>query len=247
MLEAPSGDDPTSIIQEFAENGASSEQYCFPNSGVHMVDSSMQVTEQFLDEMVSVGVDTVARYYDHPNETLPGKTLTTLEQGLLARRGLKTLVVFQHNNNQARTFVEWRRRGPQDALRALELATNFSQPDGSAIYFGVDQDFVGSVPGYKFYNDEVRGYFEKINETFEARGAKFRVGVYGSGECLRLLHSEGLASLRWLSHSRGFVGSKRALESGGFDIAQLLDGRCGGREVDFNVRREAKLDVGQFQ
>lgn len=246
MSDDPSGSDPSSIARDFLGNGTSSEEYCVPNSGVHMADTSMQVTEQFLDEMISVGIDTVARYYDHPNETLPGKTLTAQERSLLTSRGLKTLVVFQHNNNQAQTFIDWKRRGPQDALRALDLASKLSQPPESTIYFGVDQDFVGSIPGYTFYNDEVRGYFGEINETFEARGAKFRIGAYGSGECLRVLYSEGLVTMRWLSHSRGFVGSKEALRNGDFDVAQLLDGRCGGREVDFNVRRKIDLDVGQF-
>lgn len=223
-----------------------SDDYCRSSSGIQMVDTAFTVTENFLESMRAVGVDTIARYYDYENETLPGKLLTLDEADLITEHGLNLLVVFQHRNNRPETFRDWRNRGPSDAQRSLDLAARFNQPEGSAIYFGVDGDFVGSIPGYTFYTDDVVSYFEEINRILGDAGHPYRIGAYGSGECLRTLLDRGLISFRWLSHSHGFVGSRDALTNGAYDIEQYLPGTCGGRSIDFNARREANLDVGQF-
>ena len=49
--------------------------------------------------------------------------------------GMSVVVIFQHHNDCLCTFMA-KGRGTRDARRALELAKSFSQPVGSAIYFG---------------------------------------------------------------------------------------------------------------
>ncbi|WBU51769.1 glycoside hydrolase domain-containing protein [Paracoccus sp. SCSIO 75233] len=224
-----------------------SKDYCRIASGVQMVDTSFQATDSFVDHMKDVGVSIVARYYDYENETLPGKRLREYEIPIISKAGMSILVVFQHNNNKSETFEDWKNRGLNDAERALKMATELRQPSGSAIYFGVDGDFVGSIPGIKFYTKEVVGYFSEINKVFEADGGKYRIGAYGSGEALRVLKTSDLITLRWLSHSHGFVGSKDALAADRYEIEQYLPGQCGGRSVDFNSLRDGVSDVGQFK
>lgn len=83
------------------------------------------------------GISTVFRYYDHENETLPGKTLTGSEADAIIAAGLKIGVVFQHHNDDPAKFLD-PASGKRDAERALKLADSMRQPYGSAIYFGVD-------------------------------------------------------------------------------------------------------------
>lgn len=49
---------------------------------------------------------TVIRYYDWPEETLPGKTLTARELVLIARADMAVAVIFQHNNDCLCTFMK---------------------------------------------------------------------------------------------------------------------------------------------
>lgn len=221
-----------------------SDDFCRPDSGVTMVDTSAIVTTEFLDKMREVGVTTIARYYDYEAETIVGKRLRAEELPLIASYGMSLVVVFQHNNNKPETFNDWANRGPADAREALKLAASFNQPPNGAIYFGVDGDFVGN--GAIFHTDDVINYFAEVNRVFDEAGVSYPVGVYGSGETCLTLIAEGLAGFCWLSHSHGFSGTSEVLAEGLFDVEQLLHGTCGGREVDFNMVREGVTAFGQW-
>jgi hypothetical protein len=91
-----------------------------------------------LDALKSFGVTTVFRYYDMPDETLPGKTLLPNEVAAILAKNLKIGVVFQHNSDDPATFIANENTGKVHARRALELATSNRQPLGTAIYFGID-------------------------------------------------------------------------------------------------------------
>lgn len=117
---------------------------CTPHPEFRAADFSAPITDlgdrngfpaEF--ELIRLGIQTIIRYYDHPNETIPCKTLTPPETDFLIRNGFSVAVVFQHNNDRPMTFLQGD-RGRKDAARALELAAANGQPSGSAIYFGVD-------------------------------------------------------------------------------------------------------------
>ena len=110
---------------------------CEPGKGYVAADTAQQLNEEFLGKLKGAGIGTVIRYYDWADETLPGKTLTAREVALIAKSDMSVAVIFQHNNDCLCTFMR-KGRGARDAKRALELAKSFSQPAGSAIYFGVD-------------------------------------------------------------------------------------------------------------
>src|SRR5262245_43911724 len=116
---------------------ANAAPVCERGKGYVAVDASQQLGEEFLRKIKAIGVDSVIRYYDWSNETLPGKTLSSQELRLIAKLEMSVAVVFQHHNDCLCTFMT-KGRGVRDAKRALELARTFSQPVGSAIYFGVD-------------------------------------------------------------------------------------------------------------
>src|SRR6516162_5595150 len=120
----------------FCGSTAGATDHCVRDAQVAAVDLSAPVDQNFLNQMQASGINTIIRYYDHTNETLPGKTLTRTERDFILANGFKIAVVFQHHNDRLTSFSWW--RGRQDAERSLELAQANSQLSGSAIYFGVD-------------------------------------------------------------------------------------------------------------
>src|SRR6516162_6236030 len=80
------------------------EPACKAGEHFDAVDISYHVNDKFLKDVKSMGVSTVIRYYDWKDETLPGKTLTAVELGLIAKNMLNVAVIFQHHNDRTETF-----------------------------------------------------------------------------------------------------------------------------------------------
>lgn len=214
------------------------EKTCPAPGAAQAVDLSEPVNQSFLDAMKKLGVTTVIRYYDHVNETLPGKTLKPSETDLLARNGFDVMVVFQHNNNQIKSFTA--ARGVSDSVRSLALAAANGQTMGSAIYFGVDGGW-SSAADLK----AIDTYFSKAAPLIRTAG--FRVGAYGSGlVCSRLL-AAGLIDFCWLANATGWPGFKALLSSNQWTLKQSLPKDCGGKNVDFDVANAAMRDLGGFR
>ena len=172
-------------------SAAHSTEYCVRDPQIEAVDLSAPVDQYFLTQMRENGINTIIRYYDHENETLPGKTLRKAERDLIMMNGLKLAVVFQHHNDQFVSFTSW--RGVQDAERSLALASENSQLLGSAIYFGVDGPWKRP-----FELSNIMSYFQEVKSRLMRAG--YRVGVYGSGLVCNTLQRSGLADL-WLARS----------------------------------------------
>lgn len=214
---------------------AAARDYCTPNSGAAAVDLSQRVNQGFLDAMKTVGTQTIIRYYDHEDETIPGKTLRRQERDLIIANGFHIAVVFQHNNNKFASFTPL--RGRQDAERSLVLAAENSQPIGSAIYFGVDGGWrtAGEIAN-------IKAYFTAVQAGLGGKG--YRIGVYGSGLVCKELLQDGLAELCWLANAKSWPDYDAYFETMEWSLVQLLPADCGGRNVDFNLTRRA--DYGQF-
>ncbi|WP_412178059.1 glycoside hydrolase domain-containing protein [Roseibium alexandrii] len=222
-----------------------------------MADTHFPVTDKFLRKMKTVGVSTIARYYDWPEQqTLPNKLITPGEAKQIRSYGFNILTVFQHNNGYGRTFKNWKWRGPKDATVALSLTKTIDQPKGTTIYFGVDSNMMhprgkaGSCGNGKDTrcNEEVISYFSEVNKTFNGSG--YNVGVYGSGLTCKTLKSRGLVKHCWISQSTGHYGTKAQLKSGEYDIHQLKwdkNGVCAGRWLNFSRRQDNVVNYGQFK
>lgn len=227
-----------------------SGEYCYPQSGVKVVDTSAPIDAGFLTRMASFGVEVVARYYNYSEDALPPgvsletwravpqwrldlqnrKLITAREVALLKAHGMSSIAVFQYQSDQEATFANWRIRGPADAKRALDLAKQLGQPIGSTIYFGADGDFVhhydrpcGDDVAAKPNRcvDEVAMYFTEVSEPVQAAG--YDVGVYGSGATCKLLTEAGLVSHCWLNSSVGHTGRAFGETSKFTVLRQLLD------------------------
>src|SRR5215472_16723795 len=82
-----------------APGGSHAAQVCEAGQGYVAADTAQQVNENFLAKIKAVGIETVIRYYDWVEETLPGKTLNLHELALIGKAGMNVAVVFQHNND----------------------------------------------------------------------------------------------------------------------------------------------------
>jgi hypothetical protein len=204
---------------------------------IEAVDSSAPVTQGFLDQMKAIGISTIIRYYDHEDETLPGKTLRRAERDAIVINGFKMGVVFQHRNNKFASFTEL--RGRQDAERSLMLAAENSQPRGSAIYFGVDGPWKTS-----YELAAITAYFREVNARMAGSG--YRVGVYGSGLVCDALLANGLAELCWLAAPTNWPEFSAYYQTKKWKLVQLPTSQCGGRSVDFNLANGREPEYGQF-
>ena len=218
-------------------NAALGAYYCANDPRIEAVDLSGPVDQGFLDTMRGIGIKTIIRYYDHEDETLPGKTLRKEERNLIVENRFKIAVVFQHYNNQFGSFTV--ERGRQDAGRSLALARENSQPRGSAIYFGVDGPW---QTAYELAN--VAAYFRELKTRLAGFG--YRIGVYGSGLVCNMLLSTGLAELCWLGAPTSWPDYHTYYQTREWGLAQLRTSQCGGRSVDFNLANDRLTDYGQF-
>ncbi len=212
-------------------------EFCINEPRVEAVNSSAPVDPRFLDQMQAMGVNTIIRYYDHQDETLPGKTLRRGERDAILMNGFKMAVVFQHRNNRFGSFTAL--RGRQDAERSLALAAENSQPRGSAIYFGVDGPWRNP---YELAN--IIAYFREVNARLA--GAGYRVGVYGSGLVCNTLLANALAELCWLAAPTNWPEYHDYYQTRKWRLVQLPTSQCGGRSVDFNLANGTDSDYGQF-
>src|ERR1051326_1722392 len=209
-----------------------------------IIDTPFKTTSK-IPCLISQGVTTVIRYYNFTNSTtFPNKRLELSEAEALAAKGLQMAVVFQQRQNTASDFSDL--KGFAAGREAFRHAQNsIGQPAGSGIYFSVDFDASTSE-----IRDNIIPYFQGVRRAFEQESggnALYRVGVYGSGLTGTTLTNEGLIELVWLAMSRGFRGTRDALNAGAFNLAQQPPARtlC-GMGVDFSDPNPNRPDFGAF-
>ena len=157
------------------------------------------------------GARTVFRYYSHLPPSLPGKDLQPEEARIILGEGLSIGSVFQHYNNCFRTFENaW---GREDAEQALRMAEAAGQPEGSAIYFGVDADWP-----YAALRDPILKYFEDVKQVFDR--ANIAVGIYSNGCICNAVREKGFARYFWLSGSTGHSGTQAFYNTGSWTMFQ---------------------------
>ena len=191
------------------------------------------------------GVSTVIRYYNISNSTtFPNKRLEKPEAEALSANQIQIAVVFQQRQDRVGDFSE--AKGVTAGGAAFRHArNNIGQPANSGIYFSVDFDASNSE-----ITNNVIPFFKGVRRAFIEEGGgnqEYRVGVYGSGLVSSRLTDAGLIELTWLAMSRGFRGTRDALEAGEFDLAQRApEAQLCGLNVDFNDPNPARPDFGSF-
>jgi hypothetical protein len=137
----------------------------------------------------------------------------------IAAAGVRLAVVYQNRQNQPADFSE--SKGEASGRQAYDYAENvIFQPGESAIYFSVDFDASEAV-----VRDNVIPFFEGVKKGFAdaADGDPlYDIGVYGSGRTCRMLLERDLVKYTWITQSTGFAEYKKFLNSGKWNLKQLL-------------------------
>ena len=197
----------------------------------------------YASRLAEAGVKTVIRYYNHRNSvSLPSKCLTRAELGELHGAGLAVAVVFQQRGGADGNIEDLdAESGERDAARALALAADMQQPEGSAIYFAVDWDYFR-----RSELDRITPYFEAVRD---ALGERYLVGVYGSGTVGQHLKNRNLIDFVWLAGATGWSGTQQALREGNWTLFQKhlhQRSEIGGFIHDGNVANPSHENYGQF-
>ena len=209
-----------------------------------IIDTPVSTTTR-ISCLKSEGVSTVIRYYNFRNSNVfPSKRLELPEAQALSANDIQIAVVFQQRQDRVADFND--SKGFDAGTTAFRHAQDkIRQPANSGIYFSVDFDASNSE-----ITNSVIPYFRGVRRAFIEQGGgnqQYRVGVYGSGLVSSRLTDAGLIQLTWLAMSRGFRGTRDALEAGEFHLAQRApEAHLCGISVDFNDPNPARPDFGAF-
>jgi hypothetical protein len=135
----------------------------------------------------------------------------------------------------ARTAAGGAALGARDGAYALDYAKKLGMPQGSAIFPCADFD---AQPGD----------YPAIASYIKAFGAAvmpyLRMGIYANGYTCGRLKADNLIELRWLTCSKGFLGTKDAIAKGEYDILQSLPTPVAGLDTDPDTLHVANGDFG---
>jgi hypothetical protein len=236
---------------------------------------------RYADRLAACGIKVVVRYYARkPQPGLGEKVMAAdgnmiggvREPAILIRHGISIVSLYQYRSNLAQKFLDGledtgsaKAEALADAMAALEQAKLVGQPEGSAIYFGVDFNASKSAPVVRAGMGKGNGtrpgrevveavleYFRLINRTV---GQSYAIGVYGNGYINRLLREEKLAAYSWISASRAHDGTAEFYNSGQWHLFQnqvdrrwfASGGKCaGGLDLDTNVQNPRVTDIGAW-
>ncbi len=175
------------------------------------------------------------------------------EPTILIRNGLSIVSLYQYRNNLPEKFLKGledtgsaKAEVAADAKAALEQAQLVGQPEGSAIYFGVDFNVNRATV------EPALEYFRVIGQTV---GNHYAIGVYGNGFLNRTLRQEKLVAYNWISASRSHEGTVDFYNSGQWHLFQnQVDrrwfgppGKCStGLDVDTNLQNPSVTNIGAW-
>jgi hypothetical protein len=175
------------------------------------------------------------------------------EPTVLIRNGLSIVSLYQYRNNLPEKFLKGledtgsaKAEVAADAKAALDQAKLVGQPEGSAIYFGVDFNVTRAVV------DPVLEYFRVINQTV---GSRYAIGVYGNGFVNRMLRNEKLVAYNWISTSRSHEETVDFYNGGLWHLFQnqvdrrwfAAPGKCSnGLDVDTNIQNPRVPSIGAW-
>jgi hypothetical protein len=178
------------------------------------------------------------------------------EPTLLIRNGLSIVSLYQYRNNLPEKFLKGledtgsaKAEVAADAKAALEQAKLVGQPEGSAIYFGIDFNL---TPSNRDLVGAVVEYFRIVNQTV---GSRYAIGVYGNGYVNRTLREEKLVAYNWLSVSRSHYESVDFYNSDRWHLYQNqvdlrwfgASGKCSiGLDVDTNLQNPRVSNIGAW-
>jgi len=233
---------------------------------------------KFATKLSAHDVKVVVRYFARKTQAGLGEKIMASdgnivdgvrEPTVLIRHGISIVSLYQYRNNLAAKFLDGledtgsaKAEVAADAKAALEQAKLVGQPEGSAIYFGVDfnasksaqlvRSRNGGVAPNRDVVNAVLEYFRVIGQTV---GKSYAIGVYGNGFVNRILRDEKLVSYNWISASRSHEETSDFYNRGQWHLFQnQIDrrwfeaaGKCStGLDIDTNVQNPRVSDIGAW-
>jgi hypothetical protein len=209
------------------------------SSNALIVDTGHGTNRSFLRPLAENGVQTIFRYYAQ-EDTLPGKNLTPRERDMIFDHGLSIAIVYQHRSYEANRFNPT--SGSEDARFCLERAAEIRQPEGTTIFFGVDNDHHSS--------EDVNAYLGAVQRVFDGR---YYVGCYGSGAHCRAAVTAGRADMSWVAEAPAWGGTRDFINSRRWTLfqnkTQIEDSSimsAGGVPIDTNILNPRYQTIGAF-
>lgn len=195
----------------------------------------------FLQGLADHGINTIIRYYSD-EDNLPCKNVTPHERKILHDHGFFLAIVYQFKGREPGRYSK--QSGVKDAAFCLKRAKEMNQPEGSAIYFGIDADTgTHDLAG-------VLAYLDEINKAFNRR---FLVGCYAAGTICKAVLEKGLATFTWVPEAPAWSGTRAFMNSGNWTFYQnktdmkrsgLSKGH--GIEVDTDIVNPKFDTIGAF-
>lgn len=211
----------------------------YAHTNIQIVDTGHGTNETFLRPLAENGVNTIFRYYAQENN-IPGKNVTPRERDMIFDHGLALAIVYQHRAQQPGRFTA--ETGRRDARFCQERAAEIRQPEGTAIFFGVDSD--------THTDAAVIEYLTAVNSVF---GGRFLVGCYGSGAHCRAALNAGVVSMTWVAEAPAWGGTRNFINSRDWTIyqnkTQIEDSpimSAGGVPIDTNILNPRFNTIGAF-
>jgi len=189
--------------------------------------------------LAGAGVKTIIRYYSR-DTSIPSKRLSAQEARSFTAAGLSLAIVHEARyGDQIASFTQ--PLGLADAAYARNYGAKvINQPEGSAIYFGVDLDATtGQI------KNSIIPYFQGVAAAMAASNGLpvYQVGIYGSGASCDAVLSAGLARFAWLAQSTAWQGYKSFLQSNKWSLLQAMPSTVGEVECDPD---KANGEFGEF-
>jgi len=230
-------------------------------AGIAIIDTPNNAAK-FAAKLAAQNVKVVVRFFARKSQPgLHEKVMASdgnmidgvREPVILIRNGLSIVSLYQYRNDLPAKFQRGlddtgsaKAEVAADAKAALEQARLVGQPEGSAIYFGVDFNVNRATV------DPVLEYFRVIGQTV---GSRYAIGIYGNGFVNRILRQEKLVSYNWISASRSHEETVAFYNSGQWHLFQnQVDrrwfgpaGKCAtGLDVDTNLQNPGVSSIGAW-
>ena len=211
----------------------------YNDSNIQIVDTGHGTHEAFLRPLAGNGVRTILRYYAQENN-IPGKNITLRERDMIFDHGLSLCIVYQHKAYLTNRFTA--ASGIEDANFCLVRAAEIRQPQGTAIFFGVDSDTHSDAA--------VIDYLTAVRRVI---GGRYEIGCYGSGaHCLAAINA-GVATMSWVAEAPAWGGTRQFINSQRWHLyqnkTQIEDSpimSAGGVPIDTNILNPRFDSIGAF-
>jgi hypothetical protein len=165
--------------------------------------------ENYVQALTKNKIDTVGRYFCAKNDAKGAyKIISPKEAKQIADANIRLFTVHEASSVDLS-------KGEDHANTAMQCASDIGQPQGSAIYFGIEKDG-GFTQGDVA---QITTYFKAIKTTI---AGNFDIGIYSNGTACGALLQSGLVKYTWLAAaSYGHDGTWDFYASGSWTIAQV--------------------------